>query len=384
MGGLKKNRGTFLSYLSVLLFLVASGSAYFFMYNAGITFVAFFCVAILWAIRNNARFQSNLFFVTYLLLIILSIIIYGFNINIFGYFMLLLSTMCVTTGFSFKKFREVYMNILLVMCVVSLLLQLLYSLGAFTPILYGSGKNGLHGHYIYLFHVFGGGQWGINSRISGIFWEPGIFQMVINTGLLLNLGLLDKNSCVKWRKLKLTLLGLTLALTKSTTGYLVMGLIIVGWYRRKARHSQKYTIISIFAVLIFGIIIIFSPVVADKFSEDNASFLVRFNDLLGLLQAIWIRPLYGLGVFSDLYAQIVAKLGMTQSQSAGILLQTAQLGFLWPITFYLACAKEYRRRAIPLPRYIYLMAITFMGLGEPLAYTPLILFNALPFKNYKS
>ena len=168
----------------------------------------------------------------------------------------------------------------------------------------------------------------------------------------------------------------------STTGYLTLGVVLIGKMLSKKGKSFAYLLLFLLVILSFLIIIKYSTVISGKFTEENASFVARSNDFFALLNVISEHPFIGSGVHSKLYMSLARKYDMTGSQSAGLLLQTAQLGVFWLLSFYYSLNKEYSKRKIKINRWFYLTAISFLCIGEPLVYAPFILINVLPFKAY--
>lgn len=367
--------------LAILLILLSSGTAYFYMYNAGVTLVTLLSYAFFYAVKR-LKMQSNVYLIVYSLLIPINYVLYSCDMNLVGDIFFLISTFLITSSISFEKFRRVLFNVTIYLSVISIVLELLYLSNAIKPVLYGDGQDGLYGHYLYAYHAFGGGQWGMGTRLYGIFWEPGIYQMVLNICLIFNLDLLDKRVMYPFKTIKIFIVFLTLVLTRSTTGYLTLGVILVGYFFRKSKGSIKGKLIAIIALISFFAVISLSAVIVDKFSEDNGSYVARSNDWIALINVIMDRPFLGCGVKSQLYMNLAAKYGMTGSQSAGILLQTAEFGVMWLFSFYYSLRTEFKRRNIRMPFLFYAIAITFLGVGEPLAYSPLMLIPVLPFKSY--
>lgn len=299
-----------------------------------------------------------------------------------GDIIFLFATLFIANSLSFDLYRRIFLNIVIGLCVVGIIMYILFQIQVINPSLYGEDKEGTHGHYIYVFHTFGGGQWGLFRGHAGIFWEPAIYQLVINTCILYNLDLFNSNSNIKWRKIKIVILIFTVFLTKSTTGYLVTALIVLGYIFYKSKNSILFKLLLIISLITFGIFVTFSPVIYEKFDPSNPSLLVRSNDIIALFNAIWERPLIGIGVFSELFEKASYKFSMTGSLSPGFLLQTVQFGVLWIISYYYSALIELKRRNIEIPKFMYLIILTFLGLCEPLAFSPIILLYVLPFKKY--
>ncbi len=374
---------TILDYVSVFMIIVSTGTAYFYLYHAGVTLLALLTVSFLYTLRKGFRIKNNLFYFVYSFLIPLNYILYSYNMSLVGDAIFLLSTYLILASSNYNTFRRAFLDITVWLSIISIFLEILYIGGVITPTLYGdSVGSGLLGHYFFAFHAFGDGLWGLSTRLYGVFWEPGIYQMVINICLLMNLDLLDKTAKVPLRKTKLLIIAVTLIMTRSTTGFLAFLVIIVGYFFMFSTKSLAKNLMLWFMIIIFSIGVITSSVVVDKFSEDNGSFIARFNDWIALYNVILERPLLGAGVKSEFYRQLAIKYGMTGAQSAGIMLQTAEFGVLWLFAFYYSLNKEFYKRKILLPVIFYMIAITILGIGEPLCFSPLILMLVLPFKKY--
>ncbi len=374
---------TIKEYAAIVMILLASGTAYFYMFHAGITLILLLFMAVVVAVYDRTRLCINSFGLVYGILILVNAVLYGFSRSLLGDLLLFVSTGLITSSFSYDAFRRGFLNVVVTLSIISIIIYVLFLLEMVNPVLQGIGKNGLEGYYIYAFHVFGGGHYiGLHNKLCGMFWEPGVYQMVLNTCIIMNIDLLDNKTQIRKKNIKLSILILTVILIQSTTGYLTLGLILVGYYLKKSKNSITFKVVTIFVSVLFAIVIVVSPVITDKFSLENHSFLVRANDFIGLSYSIFEKPLFGLGVGSTTFEQISNKYGMTSALSAGILLMTAQFGLLWIMAFYSSLIKEYKKRGIQLPKFVYMLAITFLGIGEPLAFSPLFLINVLPFKKY--
>lgn len=371
-------------YFAVLMMIVASGSAYFFMYNAGVTIVIYLISSIILILHSHPIKHFNLFFIVYLFLLLFCLTFNGFNIGVVGFIIYLFSTFFITSSLPFQKFKRVFLNVVIWLSLFSFIFQIIYIFGILSPKLYGAGHVGdLPGHYLIGLHVFGNGQYGLGNRLAGIFWEPGIYQIILNSALIFNIDiLLQKDSGLRYRKIKLFIILLAILWTMSTTAYLVLGFIIIGYLVKKSVHSLKFKILTLLGMIIFSVVILLSPIIVEKFSTSNSSFLVRSNDLIGLFFSIGDAPILGTGVGTQAFQNIALKNSLTGSMSAGILMLTVQFGIFWLISYLLSDWKEYFKRSIKIPSLFYMFILICFGLCEPLAYSPVMLIYALPFKNY--
>lgn len=377
--GAYSNRRIAIDYLAITTLILSFGTAYFYLYHAGVTLLGLLSISILYKLVYWHPVKFNTFTLVYLTLIPINIYLYGCDMNMVGDIIFLISSMLIFSSFEYERFRKEYFNVVFILALVSFIFEILYLTGYIIPTLYGGGV-GLFGNYMYGYHVFGGGLYGTHNHLSGIFWEPGIYQMVLNLALIMNLDLYDKQVEIKHKTFKLFVLILAILLTMSTTGYLVFGIVVIGWLFKKTKLSLRYMIIFSLTLVVILAVIKYSTVVSGKFTEENASYVVRSNDAFAFLEIIREYPLFGAGVHSKTYTNIAAKYGMTGAQSAGILFQTAQFGLFWVVAFIISCYIEFKKRKIMMKTLFYMAAVFSLGMGEPLVYAPLMLIYVLPFK----
>lgn len=384
MAHIKTKYGVF-DYIAVLSILLASGTTSFYLMHAGITLVGFLLVSMVYAVRNKFSVKKlSLFFWIYVFFILLDYIIHGLDMNLVGHAFFLGGTTLILLSMDYGCFRRIYLNVIVMLTIISITLQVVYFLGFIEPQLQFVGSDTSMGFYVFACHTFGGAKWGLHNQMAGIFWEPGIYQMALNSALLLNTDLIFKFKKEKFSKIKIIIIAVGVLLTMSTTGYLVLGSIILGVVLGLEKLRSAKNIALILAGLIASVIILNSSIVQEKFSEDSGSYLVRMNDNIALLQMISDRPWFGSGVYSKTYEQSAACYGMTGAQSNGFLLATAQYGIFWALFFVFATLKEYKRRTPKMNKMLYLTAYIMMNMGEPLSYAPFMLMFVLPLKYYSN
>lgn len=371
---------SFWDYLGVFLIIISCGTGYFHVFKAGLTILSLFFGSVLIYYAKNGSIKINCFEIICFISMCLCILLYRIDIELLTEFLYLISTILILSSSQYKVFRKIFLNTILILVVLSLFFYILYFLGLIHGRIYTTSYN--VNFEIYLFHVFHEARNGLPPRLSGIFWEPGIYQMLLNICLLLNTDLLNKSSRIRNRKLKLGLIVLAIILTFSTTGYIVLGTILIGLTINKAKNSFRFKILAIFVIFLFWIVITTSTVITSKFSMDNGSFMVRINDFDALLSIITENPILGSGINTEKYLRLANKYGLTPAQSAGILLRTAQLGIIWLVAFFYSLIKEKKKRRIALPSMFYILIFICLGIGEPLMYAPFMLINVLPFKSY--
>lgn len=179
---------------------------------------------------------------------------------------------------TFERFSKAFIDIILVISVFSWFSWLVISLDipSFLP-----NFNGVDGRPLRNFIVFGVWEEFINYktyRNSGLWWEPGAFQLFINLAFIFALA----NKTISIKKYFIFLI--TIITTMSTTGFLVFSLLSLSYFKRYfflARKSLMY--FGLFLTLLAISLIYLIPIIHDKFNSDSSSFvsfLSRYYDIL--------------------------------------------------------------------------------------------------------
>lgn len=129
-------------------------------------------------------------------------------------------------------------------------------------------------------------------RNKGPFWEPGRYTVFLTIALLI--GLYQKNeSLLSFSNLMILIANIT---TFSTTGYVAMALLMIGYIVPKYKFSWKgvfYIILLIFVAIYVNQLDFMSEKIAHQYvSTDEKS---RFGAILYHLPFIWNSPLIGYG-----------------------------------------------------------------------------------------
>lgn len=142
-------------------------------------------------------------------------------------------------------------------------------------------------HTIYFFNFLQFDDGNIVIRNSGLAWEPGVFQFLLNIALLVNANKPDS----KIKLLKSIVYVLSICLTKSTMGYIIMLLV----FFKMLKTNKVYILILIISFLWF------LPVVVEeiKYQLDykmlgSDSFGVRFEPMFNAINLFGFN-IYGIG-----------------------------------------------------------------------------------------
>jgi len=122
-------------------------------------------------------------------------------------------------------------------------------------------------------------------RIQGVFWEPGILQFYMNVLLFISLFVV-RNRALSF------LAVIAVLITWSTTGYVLMGVIVGYWLYENRRH-MKYFLLSIVA-LPFVISIALYNITDKLYGEKAGSSYARVLDALASMNIISDNPIIGL------------------------------------------------------------------------------------------
>jgi hypothetical protein len=218
--------------------------------------------------------------------------------------------------------------------------------------------------------------------MSGIWHEPGAFQIFISMGIIFLLTRIKTNSMTKldWTKFIIFIVGFLF--TESTMAYIVLMIVLVLTSRIIMNKLNAYAKLLAFLCSIFAVFILASSdVVQNKFAKHNDSKEIRTKDNVGNLIMIAKYPMLGVGLESN-YAVEAKKHGVITS-SNGILFNTACLGILWLIAFLAFTyvqIKKMTRKSTALTWGIYLIVLLCLS-NE--AYMFSLISNVMTFKYLK-
>lgn len=141
------------------------------------------------------------------------------------------------------------------------------------------------------------------TRNQGIFWEPGVLEIFMNT--LVFIELFEYNSKIK----KIWLPVIIILTTASTSGYILLSLLLIIWYLKRiksAKGSIKKEIITLLsAILMVGILY---PLVKEEITYKTTTGVGSTNkrtfDLLMGFKIASQHPLFGIGPDDTKYINI--------------------------------------------------------------------------------
>lgn len=330
-------------YLIVVLIILASKTVFFGLVNASYTYILLFTVLLLDAFFSKKILRFNKGNLCVLLALgVLAVIQAGRHVQelsssylstmMISYLPFLFSFLAVQV-LSCEDYMSRYTDVMLVISCISLVC---FSIAVLWPNLAWVISNPVsfnnNMYNISWFYTWG---WGIHifARNSGPFWEPGAFQGFLLLSVLFTIFCTER---IKFRRAKVILFLVTILTTGSTTGYILLMIVLVCFYEKfkavfvtgKNLRNQKLIRIGV-AILIIGAImtVLLSGNLADKFSSSNESAITRWRDVSSSVSMVFDYPLVGFG-FSTERITRASQLGV-ENDSVGLwsLLYTCGIPF---------------------------------------------------------
>ncbi len=294
--------------------------------------------------------------------------------------------LCAAT-IDYEEFKKKYINVIILISASSIFFLVLFYMGikiGASLVDTGEAYYLMNPFFIYGWNTTTSAYFMKTMRNFATFWEPGCFQAWVNYALYLHLQEYLNNEKehlkvtkrAKKRGLIITiLLVLTIVSTKSTTGYVVLILNLFIFFTQKAGELR----IKDAALLLLGIvgvvILLNSPTVINKFSGGSSSyisFVRRVTDQVEGVKAALYSPIWGLGMYSPLYYDVM-KIHGINGNSSGLLRLLQETGLPFGIWF------TYTQMKTNLTNYIFLHKRILTGAMICMMF--LILFSTEPI-NY--
>ena len=382
---------TIFEYILILCAILCSGTVIFnIKYNS--VFIPFFVLlTIVYNIVLNGK-KLKIKYNIYALGLILGIILINTIIHIndqvslngiIQMFLYVIGVCFLSNSIGLKSFMKKYINIVVILAVIAVIIFYLVKVGwlkaTFELV---NGK-------IYttsFLHILG---WNYSyfSRLSGLFHEPGMFQIILNVALLFlaNNILENKNKKkLKFYSIQLIILVIAVILTKSTSGYLALNLVLIGFFLKLGikLKGKKKTIFFLSMIPIAVVITIFllnSDVVTLKMKSTNVSYSIRSNDLVSGLQIILDRPIFGLGYLSNSYYSTIFSYDINNI-SNGLIQSSIMFGIPFIIIYLGLLIKNTQNNRYEYPKIMIILIILLEECVESWMFFPISLFFIFNWK----
>lgn len=294
-------------YLFVLFILLCEGSVFFgIMYGNVFNLIVFvFSLILAFTKKKVSKYNFHLSFVLIIIFIFNNYINIknGVNwIHVTIFIMKLVSISIILTYIDRKKFITAIIKSMFFISLISLTTYFLRIINF--KFLKMFEINRLIGDKIYIFTPWQTFGWNVDfGRNAGPYWEPGLFSCYIIIVLML-LIFSEEHLIKSIKKKNYSLVFLiTLISAASTTGYIIMSVIITIWFclmpiKNYGQIIKK--IILVFVIITSVILLINSSVVQEKLFTENNSRNKRIEDFESGLKIVKESPIFGLGFKSTL------------------------------------------------------------------------------------
>lgn len=214
----------------------------------------------------------------------------------------LASCMVIASCISTEQFKRIFLKLMIFLSILSLC--------CFTCMVFGIPlpgvelKNGLYGSFYHTLSI--GTGWQLERcRNSGIFTEPGIFQIYLNIALMILWSY--KEMPLRKAKKIFWLLSVTMLTTKSSMGFLIWAVVLVLFYidRREIFPSFGFMIKRQDRVWLFCLCVLlflveeFTLGIGVGFIQGVNSWASRHDDTILTFLMAKDHPIFGAGIATD-------------------------------------------------------------------------------------
>lgn len=375
-----------LDIIAITMMLLMSGTIYFYILHGNIFISLYFLFGVFFYIYKS-KIKVNKTNTTFIIFWILYFIINYFIVNtnhtagiIPGVIILMITigSYCIVSKLKYSVFKCLILRIVALLAFVSIIHFILYEIGLLSP-QYIESDDGFF--YMSFLHRH------IDGRLSGMYWEPGAYQIILNFTLVLYSRDMANSHTTRNEKYMLYTIILASLLTGSTTSYFVLCILVASYviitYRNNVITAKFLfrLLFLMFAGIVAIAIMLKSSTVQDKLAQEgyeNSSYEIRMNDNLALLQMIEENPLTGWGISTKEYSMRSKQLD-NRTASNGPLVFTVYYGIIVTAIFFAVMYKNIKQFHFGLPPLIAFAIIIFMISFENFMMFPLMFTMYLKF-----
>lgn len=326
---------------------------------------------------------------------LLHFLIFGQSVFPFGDIMKILSGY-IMIGImpDIKKFITCYNKVILFLAVTSLIVWIMLNINSGWVQKFDIIHDYAYSRYydIYIYAVPYNAAAGSGTiRNYSIFWEPGAYQLFLNISIFFDL-IYSKKTLNPAIIIKI----IALLTTFSTTGYIILGLIMVIKYLNLKKIREKLLFFIIGITMFFGL---FWQNFLDKFSTTGDSYMSysrRSYDVFFDLKVWCGSPfsfLFGVGIKEYqnrfgalLYDWMGSHIVIASSSSNGLtslLSMYGIIGFMIIIFFYTCCICKFKNNIDIMAIFATLMIFMISVATENFLFSPLLISLAMYLNQYK-
>lgn len=323
---LKKQTSTYLNIFAILWIILSSNTLVYCILNMKL------CMAVLGGIAAVYLYKcpyitkkNGYIFISIASIVAINLIINvkysSINENTIILAIRLFSLAVIMSNVSEKDFMFYYVKILLIFSIVSIVCFIFTMVlpGEDLPLQRTITHNGKY--YIYTFY-YTIGRWKAFGRNSGIFWEPGGYQIYLNFALLILLTKLQfflqrwkKRNCI----IAIAIIVATVLTTMSTTGFICLAVVLlIGILHGDSDSNTKRMLLIVVALALISFISVEGKlgIIESKAINQEGSFSTRYNDTVVSL-SLGMSRVFGYG-YANTYTTSILESNDVMNNSSGL------------------------------------------------------------------
>ena len=364
----QNTRKKYLDLFAVLWIILSSNSLVFCIFNMKLSMAILGGIAVIYLLTQNGIKKINIG----VFVIIFAILVLNLNLNIkyttLSEDLIIIAIKCfsmavIMSGINKDDFIDKYVCILIVLSIISIICFAWISLFPGVRLPFQSEIVHKNKRYFYTFY-YTLGRWQIWDRNSGIFWEPGGYQIFLNFALLFlftHSSLFFKKWTVKKYVIYTSILIGAVLTTLSTTAYICLALVLmIGILNRNGNKNTKRIMMGmvILAAIAFIVVESNTNVIESKAINQEGSFMTRYNDTIISLEVGSHRP-FGYGYGNSHSQDLLTRAGVVDN-SSGLGSMVASFGFVITIPYLFFIAYRMKKMLSLKKVEIILVMIIFM------------------------
>lgn len=206
-------------------------------------------------------------------------------------------------------------------------------------------------------------------RFSGVFWEPGAYQIYLNIALFLYV------FGRKQSKIELGILLISVLFCQSTIGYCITAMLLAIYFSQRTffnnRVKKIILVLGILVALVVSCFIVYQKVKATSAYAEGSSTL-RFADIANGLSVFLNHPIIGTGFGNESEFIMLDMFG--RGSSNGLLsyaYMTGIVGLLFAFAPFISNFFYYRDKKRQM---VWIVIIIIVNCGEPIYNLPIMAF----------
>ena len=230
-----------------------------------------------------------------------------------------------------------------------------------------SGNSYRYYNYYEIFFTYHYNQ--VLPRLSGLFWEPGVYQIYLNWALFLYIFEEKEN------KRELLVLLSSIILTKSTSGYCIAAVLMVVYINKSRFFSKKnrmlLTIVGITFASIISAVVVYKKVQTTGNDIYGSAFL-RFSDISNGLSIFFKYPFTGVGFGNETEFMELDIHG--RGSSNGLISYAYMTGIIGLVIALYPFFRNIRISSYKLRQWIWTIMILIFNSTEPIYNLPVMAY----------